>query len=149
MEEQRKHQITVVIGVIVEGDKIFFTKRHDPGSPYDNKWEIPGGKIDHGEQPLEAVVRELKEETGFDIKVLQLLPIETAMHASDLQVIMIPYLCIKVGGEFSAEDSKTLEGKFMSLKEMSENEFLPRDTEIAAAALVAYQEYLKAPNKKN
>jgi 8-oxo-dGTP diphosphatase len=149
MEEQKKHQITVVIGVIVYQDKIFFTKRHDPGSPYDKKWEIPGGKIDHGEQPLEAVVREIKEETGFDIKVLQLLPIETAMHASDLQVIMIPYLCMKIGGEFSAEDSKTLDGEFMNLKEMSEHEFLPRDTEIATLALAAHKEYLKTPNKKN
>lgn len=149
MEEQKKHQITVVIGVIVDGDKVFFTKRHDPGSPYDNKWEIPGGKIDHGEQPLEAVVRELKEETGYDIEVLRLLPIETAMHAFDLQVIMIPYLCKIIGGEFSAEDSKTLEGKFMSHKELSEHEFLPRDTEIATSALIAHKEYLKANNKKN
>jgi mutator protein MutT len=141
MEETRKHQITVVIGVIVDEDKIFFTKRHDPGSPYDNKWEIPGGKIDHGEQPLEAVVREIKEETGYDIEVLRLLPIETAMHASDLQVIMIPYLCKIIGGEFSAEDSKTLDGKFMSLKEMSEHEFLPRDTEIASAVLNAHNNF--------
>jgi 8-oxo-dGTP pyrophosphatase MutT (NUDIX family) len=95
------------------------------------------------------VVRELKEETGFDIKVLQLLPIETAMHASDLQVIMIPYLCMIIGGKFSAEDSKTLEGKFMSLKEMSEHEFLPRDTEIAGSALAAHKEYLKTTIKKN
>jgi mutator protein MutT len=143
MEEPRKHQITVVIGVIVDEDKIFFTKRHDPGSPYDNKWEIPGGKIDHGEQPLEAVVREIKEETGYDIEVLRLLPIETAMHASDLQVIMVPYLCKIIGGEFAAQDGETLDGKFMSIKEMAEHEFLPRDPEIAASALAAFEKYQK------
>jgi hypothetical protein len=56
---------------------------------------------------------------------------------------------MKIGGEFSAEDSKTLDGEFMNLKEMSEHEFLPRDTEIATLALAAHKEYLKTPNKKN
>jgi mutator protein MutT len=136
MEESKKHQITVVIGVIVnEKQEIFFTKRNDPGSPYHEKWELPGGKIEHGEQPTETLVREIKEETGFDVKIEQLLPIETAMHAFDLQVIMIPYLCSIVSGVFTAEDQKTLDGKFMSLKDMDGLEFLPRDTEIAAAAL--------------
>jgi mutator protein MutT len=141
MEEQKKHQITVVIGVIISEGKIFFTQRHDPGSVYDKKWEIPGGKINHGESPLEAVVREIKEETGYDIEVLRLLPIETAMHAQGLQVIMIPYLCRIVGGEFKAENGKTLDGKFMSIKEMEAREFLPRDPEIAASALAAFEKY--------
>jgi 8-oxo-dGTP diphosphatase len=138
MEENRKRQITVVIGVIVNAkQEIFFTKRNDPGSPYHEKWELPGGKIEHGEQPTETLVREIREETGFDVKIDQLLPIETAMHAFDLQVIMIPYLCTIVSGEFKAEDKKTLDGKFMSIKDMDGHEFLPRDTEIAAAAISA------------
>lgn len=138
MEESKKHQITVVIGVIVnEKQEIFFTKRNDPGSPYHEKWELPGGKIEHGERPTDTLTREIKEETGFEVKIEQLLPIETAMHAFDLQVIMIPYLCSIVSGEFSAEDQKTLDGKFMSIKDMADHDFLPRDTEIAAAAIHA------------
>lgn len=135
---ESKKQITVVIGVIVNAKKeIFFTKRNDPGSPYHEKWELPGGKIEHGELPTETLVREVREETGFDVKILKLLPIESAMHAFDLQVIMIPYLCAIVSGEFSAEDQKTLDGKFMSIRDMAGHEFLPRDTEIAASALQA------------
>src|SRR5262249_25568880 len=32
-----------------------------------NRWGIPGGKVDKGEMPLQAVIREIKEETGYDI----------------------------------------------------------------------------------
>lgn len=140
MEEVKKRQITVVIAVIInEKDQIFFTQRSDPGSPYDQKWELPGGKIEHGELPTEALIREIKEETGYLVRIEQLLPIETAMHAFDLQVIMIPYLCSIVEGSFSAEDKKILDGKFMTIEEMKDHEFLPRDTEIAISALAAHK----------
>lgn len=38
------------------------------------RWEIPGGKVDYGETPQEAVVRELKEETGVTVRIKRLLP---------------------------------------------------------------------------
>lgn len=49
------------------GDKFLFLKRH-PHKPEGNTWGIPGGKLEKGESPQEAMVRELSEEVGLSIK---------------------------------------------------------------------------------
>ncbi|MFH0870847.1 MAG: NUDIX hydrolase [archaeon] len=63
------NKIVLVGGVVHNDGKILIlrrltTKRFFPGS-----WEIPGGKIDDGESPEEAVLREVKEETGLDAMI--------------------------------------------------------------------------------
>ncbi|HEC93080.1 MAG TPA: NUDIX hydrolase, partial [Candidatus Atribacteria bacterium] len=57
----------VTCGAIIERDKkILLTKRNI--APYKNYWCIPGGHIEKGEKAKEAVIREVKEETGLDFE---------------------------------------------------------------------------------
>ncbi len=74
--EKEKMQMLVVLALIRDRKgKIFLQKRHDSLIPSaHNKWEFPGGKVNYGERPDKAVVRECYEETGFKIKALRLLP---------------------------------------------------------------------------
>jgi len=60
--------VTVVAGVICHGGKILIgqRKRHDW---HGGKWEFPGGKIESGEEPVEALVRELREELGIEAHI--------------------------------------------------------------------------------
>ena len=53
-------------GIIIDNDKILLIKKY--GGPYDNKLDLPGGTIEFNEKPVETLKRELKEETGIDIK---------------------------------------------------------------------------------
>jgi 8-oxo-dGTP diphosphatase len=58
----------VVAGLIVRGDEIVICQRtRHQSMPL--KWEFPGGKIEHGEQPRDALRRELEEELGIDAKI--------------------------------------------------------------------------------
>ena len=58
-----------VVGAIVEKDgKILLVRENQPGDPDDKKWNHPAGWIDAGENPVEGVKREVKEETGFEFE---------------------------------------------------------------------------------
>ena len=68
--EERKH-INVVAAIIHKGDAIFATQRGY--GPWKDWWEFPGGKIEAGETPGEALRREIREELGTEIQVGALL----------------------------------------------------------------------------
>lgn len=63
--------IRVVAAVIREGDKILATARGY--GEFKGQWEFPGGKIEAGETPQQALVREIKEELEVDIEVGELI----------------------------------------------------------------------------
>ena len=63
--------IRVVAAVIRDGDRIFATQRGH--GEYKDGWEFPGGKIEPGETPQEALVRELKEELDITTIVGELI----------------------------------------------------------------------------
>ena len=58
----------VVAGFILQGDKVLICQR-TKHQPMPLKWEFPGGKIEHGEQPRDALRRELQEELGIAAEI--------------------------------------------------------------------------------
>ena len=64
-------QVFGVVGAIIERDsKFLLVKEHHPGHSAHGKWNQPAGWIDVGENPIDAVIREVREETGLDIKMV-------------------------------------------------------------------------------
>ena len=59
--------VKVVAAIIRKGDRIFATQRGY--GDFKDGWEFPGGKVEPGEKPEDAIVREIKEELGADIRV--------------------------------------------------------------------------------
>jgi 8-oxo-dGTP pyrophosphatase MutT (NUDIX family) len=80
-----------VKGIIFEDGKVWL--RHNER----NEWELPGGKLDEGEQPEETVVREMREELGFETKVVDIIQSHTYIikKSSDEShgVLVVSYLC--------------------------------------------------------
>ena len=56
-----------VKGIVFENNSVWLRKNER------NEWELPGGKLDQGEQPETTVVRELREELGFDVEVVDII----------------------------------------------------------------------------
>jgi 8-oxo-dGTP pyrophosphatase MutT (NUDIX family)/predicted DNA-binding WGR domain protein len=98
MIQKRKEQISVVIGCVIRGDAVLFIRRFEPQYPeIHGNLELPGGKIEFGENPATAVKREIYEETGIDIEPKNLLPFSyVAIRRKErhfLNVIVWCYRC--------------------------------------------------------
>ena len=91
MEKIRFH-ITVK-GIVIYNKKILLMKRVRPSSDGLGYWELPGGGLEYGETPNQALIRELKEETGLTIDIVKPAYTFTKIR-SDYQTVGIGYLCL-------------------------------------------------------
>ncbi len=83
--------------------------KRPPGRSLAGLWEFPGGKIEQGEGPEEALVRELKEELGIEIAKVDLTPLTFASHAyPDFHLLMPVYLCARWKGTLAAQEGQEL-----------------------------------------
>ena len=64
-------------------------------------WNLPGGGLSLNEAPWEGVIREVKEETGLDVRVVRLAGIYSKKNSTD---IALSFLCQVVGGEMTLTD---------------------------------------------
>ena len=60
--------VHVAAAVLLRGDGAVLLAQRPPGKPYAGSWEFPGGKLEEGETPREALTRELREELGISIR---------------------------------------------------------------------------------
>jgi mutator protein MutT len=128
-----KLQRPIVIALVKNDQgQILIGKRHDPNLPAAHeKWELIGGGIEWDETPEQAVVREVKEESGLDVEVIRLLPkiyvdYWTKKDGTDYKVVIIAYECKVVGGQLHTEnfDEKVAELKFISKSEIDDYDWI-------------------------
>lgn len=92
-----KKHITVVGAVIVR-DGLIYCARRGLGGALPGMWEFPGGKVEEDESFADALIREIDEELGCEISVLE--PLETTTHEYDFAVITLAtFMCELVSGE--------------------------------------------------
>ena len=66
-----------VYGIIIQNNEIVLVKKN--GGPYDGKLDLPGGTIEFGETPQEALIRELEEEIGINLKEYELITADSVL----------------------------------------------------------------------
>ncbi len=133
-------QITVFVGIVVRKNKVLIVKRSEPElKAVHLKWEFPGGKVDFGETPEEAVVREIKEETGVTVKVKRLLPMVQTVNWDyewgTQQTLLFAYECEYINEKEGAYDHHVEETRWVNIEDYNEYESLPGGREFLEVLL--------------
>ena len=91
--------MTVVAAALADGSGRLLLQQRAPDRAMAGLWEFPGGKVEEGETPEAALIRELKEELGIEVKQACLAPFVFASHAYEGFHLLMPlYLCRRWDG---------------------------------------------------
>src|SRR6266567_7209288 len=101
--------VLVVAVALVDVDGRVLLAQRPAGKPMAGLWEFPGGKVDAGETPEGALIRELAEELGIDVAASCLAPFAFASHGyADFHLLMPLYVCRKWQGSITAREGQRL-----------------------------------------
>ena len=101
--------LLVVAAALVDADNRILIAQRPAGKQLAGLWEFPGGKVDPGERPEEALMRELREELGIEVKAACLAPLTFASHAyDDFHLLMPLYICRRWEGFVVSRESQAL-----------------------------------------
>lgn len=90
--------LVVAVALVDVDGRVLIAKRPE-GKKLAGLWEFPGGKVEPGERPEQALIRELKEELGIDVNEACLAPFVFASHAYESFHLLMPlYLCRRWSG---------------------------------------------------
>lgn len=104
--------------IVVVDDEILLVKRAHP--PRIGDWCLPAGFMEWREHPGETAVREVKEETGLDIKLKSFFEVYSGTDDPRSNAVLILYLADILGGELTAADD-ALDVRFFSFDRLPEN----------------------------
>ena len=122
--------IRVVAAIIKKDNKIFATQRGYGN--YRNWWEFPGGKVEPGETPEEALVREIKEELNTEIQVDHYF-MTVEYDYPEFHLSMECFWCNIVRGKLTLLEHKA--AKWLPMNNLNQVNWLPADLEIIEAII--------------
>jgi len=110
MSEGSKRPIVIVAAcALLDREGAVLIAKRPQGRSLAGLWEFPGGKVEPGEEPEGALIRELNEELGIEIERRDLTPLTFASHACpDFHLLMPVYLCRRWQGSVAAREGQEL-----------------------------------------
>lgn len=103
-------KLTLVVAcALIDTDNRVLIAQRPEGKTLAGQWEFPGGKLEPGERPEPALIRELAEELGITVQEACLAPLTFASHAyQDFHLLMPLYICRRWEGHVTAREGQTL-----------------------------------------
>ena len=114
--------VRVVAAIIIENGKVFATQRGY--GEFKDGWEFPGGKIEPGETPEEAIVREIKEELDTEVEVTELLD-TVEYDYPNFHLSMGCFICKIKSGDLVLKEHEA--AKWLTKDTLGSLEWLPAD----------------------
>ena len=94
---------------LIDADGRVLLAQRPEGKSLAGLWELPGGKVDPGETPEAALIRELREELGIETKASCLAPLTFASHSyEDFHLLMPLFACRRWDGIATGREGQTL-----------------------------------------
>jgi 8-oxo-dGTP diphosphatase len=125
-EPGTKPMLLVAACALVDSDGRVLLARRPEGKVMAGLWEFPGGKLQSGETPEVALIRELKEELGIDVSAACLAPFAFASHAYERFHLLMPlYLCRRWKGIATPRENQTL--KWVRPEQLPDYDVPPAD----------------------
>jgi 8-oxo-dGTP diphosphatase len=103
-------KLTLVVAcALIDADNRVLIAQRPEGKTLAGLWEFPGGKLEPGERPEPALIRELQEELGIVTQEACLAPLTFASHAyDDFHLLMPLYVCRRWQGTVTAREGQNL-----------------------------------------
>ena len=122
--------VTVAAGVLIERGRVLLTQRRS-GTHLAGAWELPGGKVEPGEDPRAALRRELREEVGVDARVGEV--VEVAFHRYEdagKAVLLLFFEAERVEGSAEPVALDVAAVRWAAGAELKDEEFPPADVAV-------------------
>tara|TARA_R110002126_G_C10490289_1_gene503653 strand:- start:17910 stop:18317 length:408 start_codon:yes stop_codon:yes gene_type:complete len=104
-----KKVVLVSACALVDADRRILIAQRPAGKSMAGLWEFPGGKVEAGETPEDAIIRELQEELGIITQVACLAPLTFASHAYETFHLLMPlFICRRYQGVAQPLEGQTL-----------------------------------------
>ncbi|PEA25147.1 DNA mismatch repair protein MutT [Bacillus cereus] len=109
--------IVLVVSISVfKDDKVLIIKENKPTAI--EKWNFPSGRIEYGEDIFHSACREVKEETGFDVKLNSTTGVYNFISSTNTQVILFHFNAEVIGGSLYLEEEEILDSKWININEL-------------------------------
>lgn len=122
--------LLVAACALMDPDGRVLMSRRPLGKSFEGLWEFPGGKLEDGETPEQAIVRELREELGIEPCERCLQPFSFVSHAYESFDLLMPlFVCRQWDGFAQPKEGQVL--KWVFPQRLSELDLVPADIPLA------------------
>ncbi|MCI1774104.1 MAG: NUDIX hydrolase [Paenibacillus lautus] len=136
--------VLVVSVTLVQGDQVFLIQENKPSVR--DTWNFPGGRIEPGETMVEAAIREVKEETGYEVQLKGTTGVYPFLSSLNYHVVMFHFTGIVTGGSLELGADEIKDCRWVTLPDiLADDSMIFRDAEVMRRIVESLEKGVQHP----